>query len=198
MPTDDRRAALFQAYRDAADLVEGTDAAMLDRPTPCPEYDVAAMVDHLVGAARRAAALGRGEQPATEEQPHVELADAPAALRRAGEEAEAAWADDASLTSTVTMPWGETYAGSTLVDMYVAELAAHTWDLAAATGRLGTLPAGPASTALAAARAMMQPGYRDAAGPGSPFGPEVDAPVDATPWERFAAFMGRQPRPSGG
>jgi hypothetical protein len=34
------------------------------------------------------------------------------------------------------MPWGEEYTGATLVDMYLAELAAHTWDLARATERI--------------------------------------------------------------
>jgi hypothetical protein len=34
------------------------------------------------------------------------------------------------LSSRFTMPWGEEYAGATLVDMYLAELAAHAWDLA--------------------------------------------------------------------
>ena len=37
------------------------------------------------------------------------------------------------------MPWGEEYTGATLVDMYLAELAAHAWDLARATGQLGKL-----------------------------------------------------------
>ena len=35
------------------------------------------------------------------------------------------------------MPWGEEYTGATLVDMYLAELAAHAWDLARATGHRG-------------------------------------------------------------
>ncbi len=37
------------------------------------------------------------------------------------------------------MPWGEEYTGATLVDMYLAELAAHAWDLARATGQTGKL-----------------------------------------------------------
>ena len=36
-------------------------------------------------------------------------------------------------------PWGEEYTGATLVDMYLAELAAHAWDLARATGQTGKL-----------------------------------------------------------
>jgi Mycothiol maleylpyruvate isomerase N-terminal domain len=41
-------------------IVSGISADQLDHPTPCPKYDVAALIDHLVEAAHRAAALGRG------------------------------------------------------------------------------------------------------------------------------------------
>ncbi|MGH9064689.1 MAG: hypothetical protein ACRDZQ_07905 [Acidimicrobiales bacterium] len=93
------------------------------------------------------------------------------------------------------MPWGETYTGATVVDMYLAELAAHTWDLAAATDRLDRLDSDLAGVAIDGARSMLQPEYRSM-GEGSPFGAEVEAPPDATAWERLAAFMGRQPRPT--
>lgn len=96
------------------------------------------------------------------------------------------------------MPWGETCTGATLVDMYLAELATHTWDLAIATGQLGRLDADLATAALEAARAMLKAEYRDLMGEGSPFGSEVEAPADATAWERLAAFTGRQPRPVSG
>jgi uncharacterized protein (TIGR03086 family) len=196
MTISDHRLALFQAYEQAAAVVEGVEPVQLGGPTPCPDYDVATLVDHLVGAARRAVALGRGETPTGEEFPHVELAAAPAALRSAGREAQAAWSDDARLGAMLTMPWGETYSGTTLVDMYLAELAAHAWDLAVATDQLGRLDCDLAGTALDGARAMLKPEYRNRMGEGSPFGSEVPAPGDATAWERLAAFMGRQPRPA--
>jgi uncharacterized protein (TIGR03086 family) len=85
-------------------------------------------------------------------------------------------------------------SGVTLVDIYLAELAAHTWDLAAATGQLERLDPELAPKALAAARTVIQPGWRDLRGKGNPYGAEIEAPPDATDWERFAAFMGRQPR----
>lgn len=194
MTTSDRRATLVRAYEHAAEVASGVDTDQLHLPTACPDYDVAALVDHLVGAAHRAVELGRGQTPTGGEFPHVELADAPDLLRRAAKDAQAAWAEDSRLEATTTMPWGETYAGSTLVDMHLAELATHTWDLAAATGQLDRLDADLAVIALDAARSMLKPEYRNQLAEGSPFGAEVPAPVDATPWERLAAFMGRQPR----
>jgi hypothetical protein len=63
------------------------------------------------------------------------------------------------------------HPGATLVDMYLAELAAHAWDLARATGQLGRLDPSLALPALEGARAMIKPQYRDMAGPGAPFLP---------------------------
>lgn len=194
MPDPDRRGDLVASYANAAEIVSGVTPSQLQAPTPCPDYDVATLIDHLVGAGWRAAALGRGEQPATDDFPHVELAGAPDELRRAGADANASWADDARLAATVTMPWGEEYTGATLVNMYLAELAAHTWDVASATGQADRLETGLGKAALDGARAMLKPEYRNAMGEGNPFGDEVEPPADATDWERFAAFMGRPPR----
>jgi uncharacterized protein (TIGR03086 family) len=194
MTTTDHRHDLVRSFGHAAEITEGVRPGQLAAGTPCPEFDVASMVDHLVGAGWRAVALGKGQQPGDDEFPHVELAEAPDELRRAAKEAEAAWSDADRLGAQVTMPWGETYTGATLVNMYLTELAAHTWDLAVATGQLERLDPGLAAPALDAARAMLKPEYRDMIGKGNPFGGEVTAPPDATDWERFAAYMGRTPR----
>jgi uncharacterized protein (TIGR03086 family) len=190
----DRRSALIRSYDTAAGVLSNIDPGQLSAPTPCPKFDVAALVDHIVGAGFRAAELGEGKQPAGDEFPHVDLSDAAGELRRAAKQAEAAWSDDSSLTRTVTMPWGEVYTGETLVNMYLAEIATHAWDLASATGQMSRLDSAVTREALEGARAMLKPEYRNLMEPGSPFGSEVEAPSDATDWEALAAFMGRQPR----
>ncbi len=189
----DHRSALTTAYGQAAAVVTAVRPDQLSLPTPCPQYDVAVLVDHLVGAARRAVEVGRGETPAGDEFPHVELADAPALLRDAGHESAKVWADDAKLSETTTMPWGETYTGVTLVDMYLAEIVAHAWDLARATGQDGAIDEDLAAVALDAARSMLKPEYRDLMEKGNPFGAEVPCSPSAPAPARFAAFMGRDP-----
>ena len=169
MADSDRRRMLLDSYENAAVIVSGIDADELGHPTPCPKYDVAGLIDHLVEAGHRAAALGRGQAPPPgDESPHVELSDAPGQLRSAAEQAARAWGDDSSLSLRYTMPWGEEYTGATLVDMYLAELAAHAWDLARATGQTGKLDPSLALPALEGARAMIKPQYRNMAGPGAP------------------------------
>ena len=195
MVSHDRRSTFLDSYENAAVIVSGIDGADLCRPTPCRDYDVADLVDHIVEAGRRAAALGRGQAPPPgDDSPHVDLSDAPGQLRRAAADAAQAWDDDSRWSSSFTMPWGEEYTGATLVHMYLAELAVHAWDLARATGQIDELDPSLAVTALEGARAMIKPEYRDMVAPGSPYGEEVPPPPDADDWERLAAFMGRDPR----
>jgi uncharacterized protein (TIGR03086 family) len=194
MAESDRRRTLVGSYENAAVIVSGIVADELCDPTPCPKYDVAGLIDHLVEAGRRAAALGGGQAPPPgDESPHVELSDAPSQLRSSAQQAAQGWGEDSSLSVRHTMPWGEEYTGATLVDMYLAELAAHAWDLARATGQTDKLDPSLAVPALEGARAWMRPQYRNMVEPGAPFGAEVYPAPDADDWERLAAFMGRDP-----
>jgi hypothetical protein len=112
MADPDRRSTLLDSYENAAVIVSGIVADELGHPTPRPKYDVAGLIDHLVEAGHRAAALGRGQAPPPgDESPHVELSDAPGQLRCAAEQAAQAWGDNSSLSLRYTMPWGEVYAG---------------------------------------------------------------------------------------
>jgi uncharacterized protein (TIGR03086 family) len=194
MAEPDRRSILVDAYENAAVIISGISADQLDDATPCPGYDVAALIDHIVEAGRRAAALGRGQPPPPgDASPHIELTAAPDRLRSAAQQAAEAW-DDARLLTTATMPWGEQYRGAAVIDMYLLELAAHAWDLARATGQLDGLDPTLAVPALSGAQAFIKPEYRDMVGPGTPFGAEVHPPPGADDWERFVAFTGRDPR----
>jgi hypothetical protein len=84
MADPDRRSILLVSYENAAAIVSGIEAEALGHPTPCRKYDVAGLVDHIVEAGHRAAAVGRGQTPPPgDESPHVELSDAPGQLRRA-------------------------------------------------------------------------------------------------------------------
>jgi len=77
MVNHDRRSKLLDSYENAAVIVSGIDAGDLGQPTPCRKYDVAGLVDHIVEAGHRAAALGRGQAP------HPETVPPRGAVRRA-------------------------------------------------------------------------------------------------------------------
>lgn len=191
----DHRQNLIRAYEHAAEVVSGIEPAQLRLPTPCAKYDVASLIDHVVGAGNRGVSIAQGDPVGGDEFPHIELADAPEELRQTGKAAEAAWGDDQKLGASITMPWGEIYDGYTAVNMFLTELATHTWDLAAATRQLSKLDPALAPSALDGARSMLKPEYRNMMEEGSPFGSEINPPKDANDWERLAAFTGRAPRP---
>lgn len=194
MSDPDRRSILVNAYENAAVIVSGITADQLGHPTPCPGYDVAGLIDHIVEAAHRAVALGRGQPPPPgDASPHSQLIEAPHRLRSAAHQAAEAWANDGLLT-TATMPWGEPYTGAALVNMYLVELAAHAWDLARATGQLDRLDPSLAVPALSAAQTFIKPEYRNMVGPGAPFGAKLAPPPGSDDWERVVAFTGRDPR----
>jgi hypothetical protein len=73
---------LLHSHENAAVILSGITVEQVGHPTTRPGYDVARLIDHIVEATYRAAALGRGQTPpAGDDSPHVELSNAPAQLR---------------------------------------------------------------------------------------------------------------------
>lgn len=142
--------------------------------TPCPDLDVRHLVDHLVGWARESARRVTGEE--SSEDPNAYRSDDPA---REFEQAATRLVSGLRAAAEPAMPPG----------MLLMEFITHGWDLATATGEPITYSDDEAEAALSAGRAMLKPEYR-----GESFGPEVEAPDDATAVERLVAFLGRDPR----
>ncbi|MGA3538490.1 TIGR03086 family metal-binding protein [Micromonosporaceae bacterium DT194] len=133
---------LLEAYRrglrEFTDRVGQVDPAQWSAPTPCREWDVRALVNHVVGVDRQTAPVLAGETAADigheDGQGQDLLGPDPV---RAAEEAAAA-ADGAVssadvLDRTVRGPAGEIPAEEYLHQM-LAEHLIHGWDLAVAIG----------------------------------------------------------------
>jgi uncharacterized protein (TIGR03086 family) len=173
--------------------VAAVSADQLALPTPCTEYDVRALLAHIVGGLTRAARVGEGD-PGALARPA--MADGvpddgwPAAYRAAASRALAAWADDAKLDTLFEVPWGKV-PGRFVIAGYIQEILAHGWDLAKATGQPTEGDPELALFALAGAKRILPPDIRGA--DDIPFGPVVDVPPDATPYTQLAAWLGRRP-----
>lgn len=170
------------------DLVAGVPAEAGGRPTPCPDYDVADMVRHLVGWVRsfEAAANGRtfeGDPSA------VEVEDDPAAQFRASADSLVAGWREHGLDREVAMMGGAQPA-ELVFNMTVMEYMTHGWDLAVATGQPVPYSEAEAAEVLRRAQATLPPQYR---GGGMPFGEIVPVPDEAPAIDRLAGFMGRDP-----
>ena len=167
-------AVLQQALDQLAELLNGLDRAALSDRTPCEEWTVQDLVDHVVAAPENFARMLRREpidwsaSPSAGEHP-TEIFRAHAA------DLLAAWHDVDDPAQPVSLDW------------QCAELAVHTWDLATAL-RVPTDGFDPevAERGLAFMRASLT---HDRRGPA--FGPERQAPEEADSYQRIAAFAGR-------
>lgn len=190
MTESDPRRMLDRSFDQAVAVVKGVSTEQLALPTPCTEFDVAALLTHMVGAANRVGSIARGE-PQGGELPVPEGLDTigwSAAFEACREAAVAAWASDDVLERKFEMPWG-TFDGATIAHMYTMELTVHAWDLAEATAQLALLDDELATDSLARAYGMLPPEPR---GGFIPFGPVVTVPGDATAYQQLAAYLGRQ------
>jgi uncharacterized protein (TIGR03086 family) len=174
MTSDDDPAVLRRGLDQLACLLDDVPDGAQGGPTPCPEWNVQELVDHIVAAPSRFARMARGEVVDWSVTPSAGREPA-AQFRSHAEDLLRAVADERAQDGPVTLDW------------QCAELAVHTWDLATAIGlSTGEFDAEVAERGLAFMRANLT---EDTRGPA--FGPEQPAPEGADAYQRIAAFAGR-------
>ena len=189
--TTDPREIHQRAVAQTESIVAAVVPAQLGLPTPCPEYDVRALLSHTVGGLNRIALVGEGADALAVPARADGVPDDGwlAAYRAAAARARAAWADDAKLDALFEVPWGKV-PGRIAISGYVQEITVHGWDLARATGQPTELDPELATWVLAVAQRILPPEPR---GGEIPFGPVVPVPEGAGVYARLAAWLGRQP-----
>lgn len=163
-----------------------------ERPSPCDGWRALDVFGHLSTSIRMGISLLRGEPPTwpDADRPGDLVEGDPAAFWRAtADEARAALVG-ADLDLVMDTPMGPRTVADRLafpaIDLYV-----HAWDIGRAAGIEVEIP----TDAVEFAHGYLDPIPQDKMrGPGGAFGPEVDAPADATPTEAFVAWTGRDPR----
>jgi uncharacterized protein (TIGR03086 family) len=186
-PTADVLALHARAAKQVAALVAAVPSAQMGRPTPCTEWDVRALIGHVVDLNRLVAARATG---AADPAP-VDLAagdDPAAAVARAHEAVTAILAAPGALDRSFAMPWGE-QTGEILAWELFIDLVAHAWDLHRAVDALPPLDPALCEAALAKARELIVDAVHRV--PGG-IGPEVVLPAAAPVCDRFAGFYGRR------
>jgi uncharacterized protein (TIGR03086 family) len=177
---------LEQATAFAQEKVKSVNKDDLGKSTPCAEFDVRALLNHMIGglqmlreaAEGSAAAMPKGEQFG--DDPGADYATRRAALLEAAR-------GEGVLDRTWKMPFGE-LPGQMMASIAFMEHVTHGWDIAKATGQDTTIPDGLVTEVTGVVTPMDQmlrmPGV---------CGPAVDVPDDASATDKFVAFMGRQP-----
>ncbi|MFB7532758.1 TIGR03086 family metal-binding protein [Streptomyces sp. NPDC056178] len=170
------------------DIIEGVGADQLSLPTPCDDYDVEALIHHVVGWLLVFEAGAQGRSNDTDAANHRCGADPAREFRTAAAGVVAGW-EKYGFDRQVTALSGS-MPGETVFNMTVMEYLTHGWDLAVATGQPIPYTDQEAAEVLARAKATLQPQYR---GENMPFGPVHPVGEDASAVDRLVAFLGRRP-----
>ena len=174
-------ADLLQLYRQAthwtAEKVAGADD--LDAATPCPEWRVRDLMNHMLDTQRYFAGAARGEDatPPAPTPPSLLTDDPTADFDRGSAEVMDAYAPD-GVVERMGPALGIAFSDQLL----------HGWDLARATKQDATMP-----DALAGAAYDCIHGRFTEEQCNGVFGPEIPVGDDATPQLRLLAYMGRDP-----
>lgn len=182
--TDDPIGLYTAAAGQAGRVVDGIGPDQLADPTPCTDWDVRALLNHVVTGNLLFAAMVAGTERPDRSVDHLGD-DYRRAFHDSVDELSGAFAEHDVLNGTFPTPFGEG-PGAQLVMMRFNELVTHGWDLASATGQTGLLDPKLAEISLGVLRAIPEIPR------GGMFAAELEAAPDAGPVERLAAFLGRK------
>ncbi len=176
-----------------ADLVAAVPDDALGDPTPCTDYTVAGLLDHIHGFARAFTCSARKDLDPIRQPPGPGSAERLADDWRAAIPADlramaAAWAQPGAQEG-MSMAGGMDFPAEVVAVVAMEELVVHGWDLAQATG------AGfdPSPADLAVAASFLEQIAASGGGPQGAFGPPVTTADGAPELRRLVGLSGRDP-----
>lgn len=172
------------------DLVDTIDADQLGARTPCSEFTVHDVLDHMIVLGGSFAHVFRGETPPAVAAPSVYGRVPAAEFRSAMDELSRAVQSDGAMERILDTPLGQ-MDGETFARVVAVDGVVHGWDLAAATGR--RLQVDPA--VVAAVHSFAQQALTDDVRATGMFAAATEPPADASTIETLAAHSGRTVEP---
>jgi len=169
-------------------IVAATSVDQFGSSTPCPDWDVRALINHTLGALTMFRDVGsKGEADMGVFGQDLVGTDAAASFDDVAAATLAAWRAEGRMARPAKMPWGEMPADVAL-QILANDVLVHGWDLAKATGQRVAWGQGLAEETLNFARAMFTPELK-----GDDFAAEVAVAPGADAMARLVAFEGREP-----
>ena len=184
-------ALLERTLGQAERVIGNVKPDQLDNGTPCAQWKVRDVLNHIVGGNHFFAAAASGQSLPTDEVPDL-LGDDPAnAYAQGAKIALDAWRQPGVAERVVTLPIGDV-PGSFAQGIHFVDHLVHTWDVAKGTGQdTGALDAELAEAAYSMMKGNVPDAFRT--GENAPFGPEVACDERAPVIDRLAAYLGRTP-----
>jgi len=172
--------------KDAA-LVANVPADGLSASTPCPEYDVRTLMNHMTGWLR-AFAAGANERESGEDASAYETGEHAKEFRAAADDLVRGWREHG--TDREVRFGSNPMPADAVLGMTLMEYVTHGCDLAIATGQPVPFSDEELETTLARAKVSLPEQYR---GEGQAFADVVPVADDAPALDRLLGFMGRTP-----
>ncbi len=173
----------------AEEVVSQIDRTQYGLATPCPEWNVGQVINHMIGALvmfRDVAANGEADPGSFAEDQIGD--DAVKSLLAAGEAALAGWGAEGKMDGMAKLPFGE-FPAAFALQLPAMDMVVHSWDLSKGTGQHVNWNA----DLVAETRAFSEATFTSAEFRGNDFGPPVDVPDDANDISKLVGFLGRTP-----
>jgi len=167
-------------------LVDRIEIDQLGRPTPCAEFTVRDVLEHMIGLGGAFGYWFRGLDVPQDAASTVSDGVPAGRFRTTMEDLLDAVKAPGALERTISAPVGE-MPGDVFARLVAFDGLVHGWDLATATGLDFDLPLCVIDAVDQFARRALSPEMRD----GDTFKDETTAPADASQLDRLAAFSGR-------
>ncbi|MDA3649989.1 TIGR03086 family metal-binding protein [Saccharopolyspora indica] len=183
---------LNRAAAALTEVVEGIEPGHLTAPTPCTEYAVRDLLNHLLfwGPSLEGAARKEAVPPPASTESEVDLTegDWKTAVVEQTDRTAQSWSGPDAWSGSTHMGGPNEMPSAVVGSMVTIEFAVHTWDLAAATGQSPRLDEDVLGFAFGELAKIAEQGRSMGA-----FGPEVAVPDTAPLLDRLVALAGRNP-----
>ena len=186
---------LGKATNHVKEVVAGIQQSQLDAPTPCAEWNVHGLINHLLGGLEFAAGSFVGNPPniqlAAADSSQIGDHDASNLSQAYRDEVDRVLelaSQPGALEKIASTPFRDMPMSQFLVGTWLDQFI-HGWDLAKATGQETTL----APELVDFAFPMLKSGFADMGREAGFIGPEIALPDGASRQDQMMAYMGRQP-----
>lgn len=187
-----REQLIDKAVATALVIVANIEPDQLDAPTPCAEFDVRKLLNHLLfwGPSLTAAARKESVPPPAADEGDVDLTggDWAGELNAQLRARAVAWREPSAWRGTTSMESPDGMPAEVFGAMVLGETVVHGWDLARATGQAPSWDAGLLEF-IHADLVRTAPMGREM----GVYGPEVPVAADAPLIDRVVGLTGRMP-----